>query len=109
MRDWIIVWIVLVSPNKSLSLWVRFGASVIIGLLDVIEGIRPIEVIVLAYLFSGWFIHDSLLAMGTCHKPWYLNSTGPIDRAQASIGPAAWAIKGIGFFGTLFYYFVNYA
>lgn len=126
IMNWIILWLVVVileasrhlflirvrkvSPNKTISLWARFGAAIVIGLLDVIEGIRPIEVIVLAYLFSGWFIHDVMLAVGTGKKPWYLNGTGPIDRAQSSIGQtSAFVLKGIAAITLVTMYFVNYA
>lgn len=97
------------SPNKRVSFIARALIAAVLILIELKTGPRPIEVLILAYLFSGWFLHDTFLAMGMGRKPWYLNSTGTIDKAQASIGPAAWALKGLGFLGTVSYYFVNYA
>lgn len=98
-----------VSPNKPLWLVIRIVIACVIGYLDLKTGIRPLILLIVAYTFSGWFLHDVICAVGMGRAPWYLNGTGVLDRLQSSIGhPAAFVLKAIGFFGSVGMYFWNY-
>ena len=64
-----------VSPNKALWLGIRIAIACVIGYLDWRQGVRPLELIVVSYFFSGWFLHNSILGWRLHGMPWYTNKT----------------------------------
>jgi hypothetical protein len=98
-----------VSPNKSIWLWVRLIVAALFVIAEFFLSNHSMPVVFLAYLFSGWFLHDVICAVGTGREMWYLNSTGPIDRFQHAAGGATtWFVfKAIGCLTTVAMYFLN--
>lgn len=92
------------SPNKPLWLAVRVIVAVVLLYLEV--GERNLFLAGIAYLFSGWFIHNTVIAVGIGRAPWYLNKTGPLDKALGS-SPWVWVIMALGFVTSLVMYFLN--
>jgi hypothetical protein len=84
------------SPNKFLSLTLRVIAAGVIWYYDP----YPLRIVSgLAYLYSGWCMHDYLqnIILGT--RPiWTLNNTGPLDRLQQKPNPFVWFCWKVIFF-----------
>jgi hypothetical protein len=98
-----------VSPDKSFWLWLRLILAFLFILTEYFFTDHSMPVVFLAYLFSGWFLHDFICALGMGRDPWYLNNSGPIDRFQhAAGGSTTWFVfKAIGCLTTVAMYFLN--
>lgn len=98
-----------ISPNKVISFTVRALIAVALMVWEYFLGLRPLEVVVLAYVFAGWFLHDVILSTALYGKPWKLNNTGPIDRFQNAAGGATtWFVfKAIGCLTLVAMYFIK--
>ena len=94
------------SPNKVLWFVIRFVVGVGFIAMEYKAGTPYLGVVILAYAVSNWFLHDTLIALGLGRKPWYLNSTGPIDKLQGG-SPYVWIMKAIACFTLLGMYFFN--
>lgn len=94
------------SPRKWLSLSLRVLVALCMVYVELRTHVQvPWYIIILAYFFSGIFIHDTGLAIGTgiifkTHRaPWYTNKTGNFDKPQFEYGPYLWIGKlmlGVG-------------
>lgn len=100
-RHVILIRVEKISPNKFFSLAARVAVAGVLCWLDLrqLPSYAPFyEYVIIcgAYFFSGWFIHDTILAVFAMkQKPWYLNGTGPIDRVQSGWLPVWWFFKGL--------------
>jgi hypothetical protein len=95
------------SPDKQFWLTVRVLVGIGFLIAERFVDVRPMSVNILTYIFSAWFLHDTLIALGLRERPWYLNNTGPIDKAQRSFAPMIWAWKAIAALTLIGMYFIN--
>jgi hypothetical protein len=95
------------NPNKARSLAVRCLIATGLGLWEVLMLEKDWLLIVLTYLSTGWWIHNTVIALGLGRKAWYLNGTGPMDRYLRPYAPYFWIMLTILCFGSLAAYFFN--
>jgi hypothetical protein len=96
-----------ISPNKSVSLWVRCLIATGLGLWEVIELDKFWLQMFLTYLSTGWWIHNTVIALSLGRKPWYLNGTGFFDRRLRPYAPYFWICLTIMAFTLVAMYFFN--
>jgi hypothetical protein len=95
-----------ISPNKVVWFIIRFVVGVGFILIEYKLQTKYLGVVILAYIVSNWFFHDTLIALGLRRKPWYLNNTGLLDKAQGG-SPYVWIMKVIACVTLLAMYFFN--
>ena len=95
------------SPDKQFWLTVRVLVGIAFLVAERFVDLRPMSVNILAYVFSAWFLHDTLIALGMRERPWYLNDTGPIDKAQKGFASMIWICKAIAGLTLIGMYFIN--
>jgi hypothetical protein len=95
------------SPDKFKSLAVRCLIATGLGLWEVVMLDKFWLQIFLTYFSTGWWIHNTVIALGLGRKVWYLNGTGPMDRYLRPYAPYFWIMLTILCFGSLAAYFFN--
>jgi SNF family Na+-dependent transporter len=95
-----------ISPNKVVWWLVRFVVGVAFILMEYKAKTPYLGVVILAYIMSNWFFHDTLIALSIKQRPWYLNDTGAFDKVQFG-SPYIWIMKLITCVTLLAMYFFN--
>lgn len=95
------------SPDKFKSLSVRCLIATGLGLWEVVMLEKYWMQMFLTYLFTGWWIHNSVIALGLGRKVWYLNSTGLMDRYLRHYAPYFWILLTIAVGALTAMYFFN--
>jgi hypothetical protein len=105
----VIIKIENIEPDKGAWLFIRLSFA--FGLLAVEHKIGEHDILLtgLAFLFSGWLLHDAIIGWILHGKPWYLNKTGVLDKLQHRYGGAStwFVLKAIGCFTTVIMYYLN--
>jgi len=91
------------SPRKWLSLSIRVLVAIAFILYEYRFGIRPLEVLILAYTAIAIWIHDTGMSLTTAVifkeyrelSPWYVNKKGYFDKPQNDYSPYIWILKTI--------------
>jgi hypothetical protein len=78
------------SPDKFKSLAVRCLIATGLGLWEVVMLDKEVLYMIPTYFFTGWWIHNTVIALGLGRKAWYLNGTGPMDRYLRPYAPYFW-------------------
>jgi hypothetical protein len=96
-----------ISPNKARSLAVRCLIATGLGLWEVVMLDKWWFQVFLTYLSTGWWMHNTIIAVGLGHKVWYLNGTGFFDRYIKPYAPYFWICLTIVTGALLGMYFFN--
>jgi CDP-diglyceride synthetase len=94
------------SPDKAFWLAARIVFALLILYTEYRLQERNLILVGITLLSSGWFLHNTLIALGLRRKPWYVNNTGPMDKAIAG-NTWIWFLMLIAFLTSSVMYFLN--